>query len=596
MRNALVFSLAALLLTRTSLGEDRVAISPDLYTKAELTAFRTVETYQETITFLKKLANLSPYLRLEWFGTSGQGRRMPVVIVSKEKLFTPEERFKGTKPVVLILNSIHGGEVDGTDACLILLRDIALTNRPEILEGVTLLVVPIYNVDGFSRVSKWSRPNQDGPEDGMGFRANASGLDLNRDWLKADAPETRALLGLVNAWKPDLFIDDHVTDGSDFQATLTLSYLNEPFTPKPLAEWLKSVVPKALTDVEESGFGTGPYVELRDPLDPTKGIEAAPAAPRYSTGYFPLRAVPAILVETHAIKPYAQRVRANERFLAHLLARVGKDAKSLLSAREKARQEARHAAPGSPFTLAAETDTSRPEMIEFRTFAWTEALSPVTGMPVLRYDRTRKITLKLPNFEHVKPTLQAPRPAAYLVPAGWPAIEECLKLHGIRHERLPEARTLTVGTYRAKDPQLAAASYQGRIRVTATIVRGTETRQVPAGSLYVPLDTQLAPVAMVLLEPEGPDSLFAWGELSSALEQREYIDLRVLDPLAEEMLAKDATLRAEWEEKLKNRKFASDSRARRQFFYTRTKYWDDTIGLIPVYRLDAPLADLGPSR
>ena len=243
VRSAVLVLFAAVIAAAAS-ADDRVAISPDLFTKAELTAFRATETLEEATAFLQKLANLSPYLHLEWYGTSGQGRRMPVVIVSREKQFSPEERLRITKPVVLILNSIHGGEVDGTDACLILLRDIALTNRPEILDGVTLVVVPVYNVDGFSRVSKYSRPNQNGPEDGMGFRTNARGLDLNRDWLKADAPETRALLALANAWKPDLFIDDHVTDGADFQATLTLSYLNEPSTAKPLTDWLKSVMPR----------------------------------------------------------------------------------------------------------------------------------------------------------------------------------------------------------------------------------------------------------------------------------------------------------------------------------------------------------------
>jgi hypothetical protein len=185
-----------------------------------------------------------------------------------------------------------------------------------------------------------------------------------------------------------------------------------------------------------------------------------------------------------------------------------------------------------------------------------------------------------------------PRPAAYVIPAGWPNIEERLKLHGIRYEKLPAARTLAVGTYRAQDVKLAAAIYQNRARITATITKGTETREIPAGSLYVPLDTDLAAIAMYLLEPEGPDSLFAWGELSGALEQREYIDLRVLDPLAEEMLAKDEKLRAEWEEKLRDPKFAADARARQHFLFTRSKYWDDTIGLVPVYRLDAPLLDL----
>lgn len=569
-----------------------VPIPPDHYTKAELTAFRSTPSYDETLAFLLRLTKTSPAIHLEYFGTSGQGRKMPVVIVSKDHVFKPEEAWKRGKPVVLILNGIHAGEIDGKDACLILLRDIALGYRPDILEGLTLLVVPFYNVDGHERVSRWNRPNQNGPVDGMGFRTTARGLDLNRDFLKADAPETRALLALVGAWKPDLFVDDHVTDGADFQATLTLSYANEGVTAKPLVEWLRRVVPRALAEVEEAGYKTGPYVEFVDPLDPLKGIDPGAFGARYSTGYFPLRSVPSILVENHAIKPYGERVVANEHFLRALLTLTAAEAKELKEARETARAEARHAPPGTPVVLDTENDRTRPEMIDFPTYAYNTAISPVTGKPVLRYDESRPLTLRLPLFERAKPKVSVPRPAAYLIPAGWQSIEERLLAHGVRYQKLEAARTLKVGTYRASEPAFATSTYQGRTRVTAKIARGTETREVPAGSLYVPLDTELAPIAMQLLEPEGPDSLFAWGELSSALEMREYIDTRVLDPLAGELLAKDPKLKAEWEAKLKDPAFAGDARARYLFLYSKTPYWDETVGLLPIYRLDAPLEGL----
>ena len=250
---------------------------------------------------------------------------MPLLVASKDKAFTPEAAAKAGKPVVLVLNGIHPGEPDGKDACLILLRDMALGNRPDLLDTLTLLVVPIYNVDGHERVSKWNRPNQDGPVEGMGFRTTTQGYDLNRDFLKADAPETRALLSLVAAWNPDLFVDDHVTDGSDAQATLTVSYGGEPATPEPLRAWLETAVRPALAEVEEAGWKTAPYIEWVDPLDPAKGIDIGPTEPRYGTGYMPLRGIPSILVEMHALKPYGERVRANAAFLSALLARVGRE-------------------------------------------------------------------------------------------------------------------------------------------------------------------------------------------------------------------------------------------------------------------------------
>ncbi len=569
----------------------KVPIPPDHYTKAELNAFRGTPSYDETLAFLRRLETTSPHLSLSFYGTSAEGRPMPLLVASKEKAFTPEAAAKAGKPVILVLNAIHPGEPDGKDACLILLRDLALGNRPEILDTLTLLVVPIYNVDGHERFSKWNRPNQDGPADGTGFRTTAQGLDLNRDFLKADAPETRALLSLVAAWNPDLFVDDHVTDGSDAQTTLTVSYGGEPATPQPLRAWLETVMRPALAEVEEAGWKTSPYIEWVDPLDPPKGIDLGPTEPRYGTGYMPLRSIPSILVEMHALKPYGERVRANEVFLSALLGRVGREPKPLKAARAAAEAAARNTPAGTPFVLDAVTDTSRPERIDFPGFAWSQVVSPVTGRPRLVYDRTTPMSIPMPAYRHAKATVTTTRPAAYLVPAGWPRVEEKLAAHGIRFTKLTQPRTLPVGTYRASDVKLESAPYQGRVRVSAKIAKGTETRTVPAGSLYVPLDTPLAPVVMHLLEPEGPDSLFAWGELSAALEMKEYIDPRVLDPLAEKLLKQDPKLAAEWEAKLKDPKFAADSRARYRFFYSRTPYWDETVGLLPIFRLEAPLAE-----
>jgi len=589
--------IAALLasLPLSAAGEPRVPIPPDHYTRAELTAYRSIATYDEVLAFCERLAKTSPFLRLESIGTSGQGRKIPAILASKEKAFSPKERETSGKPWVLLLGSIHGGEVDGTEAILELLRDVALTNRPEILDSVNVIAVPVYNVDGYARVSKWNRPNQNGPVEGMGFRTNARGLDLNRDFVKADAPETRALLALAGAWSPDLFVDNHVTDGADFQAVLTVVFGHEPVTSAPLRAWLKSVVPTALAEVEAWGWKTAPYVEFADPRNPLAGIAPDPFGPRYATGYFGLRGVPSILVENHAIKPFGTRVKANLRFLASLLEQTGKNGKALLAAREAARREARGAAVGTPVVIEAATDRERPEPVEFATFVWRDEISPVTGKPVTRYDPSQKTTVPLSVFEHAKPVKSVPRPAAYLIPAGWPNLEERLKAHGVTYTVLPKPLTLEVGTYRAGSPQPSPRTFQGRTRLTAAIERRTETREVPAGSLLVPLDTDLAPLIVWMLEPEGGDSLFAWGEMSGALEQKEWIDLRVLDPLAEEMLKGDPKLRAEWEERLKDPKFAENTRARIEFFYRRTPYWDETVGLLPVYRLERPLPGLTPA-
>lgn len=597
MRPALLAApLALLAVLAAPLGaaeRPKVPIPPDHWTKVELNGFRATPSYDETLAFLRRLEKTSPYLRLSFFGTTAEGRPMPLVVASRDEAFTPEAAAKSGKPVVLVLNGIHSGEIDGKDACLILLRDMALGNRPDLLDSLTLLVVPIYNVDGHERPSKWNRPNQDGPVEGMGFRTTSQGLDLNRDFLKADAPETRALLSLVAAWDPDLFVDDHVTDGSDAQATVTVSYGGEPATPEPLRAWLETVMRPALAEVEEAGWKTSPYIEWVDPLDPAKGIDVGPTEPRYGTCYMPLRGIPSVLVEMHALKPYGERVRANAAFLSALLSRVGAAPKPLKEARAAALAAARTAPAGSTFVLAGETDLARPEKIDFPGYAWEQVVSPVTGRPRLVYDATKPVSVPMPVYRHAKPTVSATRPAAYVVPAGWPGVEEKLRAHGLRFSKLDAPRTLAVGTFRASEPTLATSPYQGRVRVSAKVAGAIETRTVPAGSLYIPLDDALAPVAMHLLEPAGPDSLFAWGVTSAALETKEYIDTRVLEPIAAKMLKDDPKLAAEWEAKLKDPKFAADARARHRFFYVRTPYWDESVGLLPVFRLEKPLGGVG---
>lgn len=594
-----VLALAPFLIATLPLAAappSRVEIPPDHYTKAELTGFRSTSSYDETIDFLLRLTRTSPYLRLDWYGTSAEGRRMPVVVVSKDRAFSSAEadkvRLTATKPVVLILNGIHAGEIDGKDACLQILRDLALGNRPELLEALTLVIVPIYNVDGHERVSRWNRPNQDGPVDGMGFRTTTKGLDLNRDFVKADAPETRALLSLARDFRPDLFVDDHVTDGADFQATFTWSYAGEPVASPPILAWLRKAVGAALRTIEGEGIRTAPYVDWADPADPAKGIDPGPSQPRYATGYFPLRHVPSVLVELHALKPYAERVRANERFLTALLSETIGRAKDLLAARDASRAAMRRGAVGTDVPVELETDRSRSTPVDFPAYVWRDEVSFVTGKPVVRYDPEKPVTVPMPFYEFAKVKRSVPRAAGYLVPAGWPGVEERLALHGIRYERLPEERTLQVGTYRASNPAFAASTYQNRTRVTATIERRTETRRLPKGSLWIPLDTELALVATHLLDPESPDSLFAWGEFSSIFETKEYADPRVLDAWAPKKLAEDPKTAAAWKAKLEDPKFAGDARARYRFWYERSPWFDELGDLVPVYRLEKPLETL----
>ena len=579
-----ILLLALLLPAAAGAAED--AVPREWLTPAEVAGFEATPSYEETLAFLQKLQPRLPEMYLGFYGSSGEGRPMPFVVVSKEKAFTGRRARKNGKPIVLIQNGIHAGEIDGKDASLLILRDLALGKHKELLDAATLVILPIYNVDGHERVSPWNRPNQDGPKKGMGFRTTTAGLDLNRDHLKIASKEARALTALVNDWRPHLHVDNHVTDGVDHAWVLTWAYPEAPQLAAPVDAWVKAHLPAALAATAKAGHANGPYVDLKDGNDPSKGFSSWVGQPRYSSGYYPLRNRPSVLVETHSYKPYRERVLATRDFLLSLLAEVAKDPAGLTKAVADA--EAATVAAGKPDAPPSdvvvsfeESDVSEP--IRFPVYAGETRTSVVTGQPTLFYRRGQVAEVEVPWYHRPKVAKTVPRPRGYIVLPGWPQIEERLRGHGLTVRKMTAPVEIEVETMRASSPKLAPVSYQGVAQVTAQISRQTERRRIPAGALWVPADQPDFEVAVQLLEPEAPDSLLSWGLLSSVFEQKEYIDPRVLDGLVAERL-QDPKTAAEWKAALEDEKFAADPRARYAWWYRRTPYWDETVGLLPYFR------------
>jgi len=568
-------------------SSEDLAVVAKLRTRAETSNFEATSTYDETLDFLRQLQRHFPAMYLGFYGSSGQHRPLPFVVVSKERAFTGRKAQQAGKPIVLIQNGIHAGEIDGKDASLMLLRDLALGKHEEIPEAVTLVVLPIYNVDGHERISPYNRPNQNGPRQGMGFRTTTNGLDLNRDYLKLSSEEARSLIALVNAWHPHLHVDNHVTDGVDHDWVLTWSWAEAPQAPAPVDAWLRAHMPAVLAATAKAGHRNGPYVDLIDRNDPAKGFTSWVGQPRYSSGYFPLRNLPSILVETHSYKTYEQRVLATREFLLALLAEVAREPAALT--RAVAEAEAATVAKGKPDAPPSDVvvgweQSDEADRIRFPVYAGEMKTSVVSGQPLLLFHRGEVREIEVPWIHKSKATKTLPRPRGYLVLPGWPQIEERLRGHGLRVERLAEPVEIEVETMRVSQPEPAKASYQGLTRVTAQVARTTEKRRVPAGALWVPADQPDFEVAVQLLEPEAPDSLLSWGLLSTVFEGKEFIEPRVLEGLAAEML-KDPKTAAEWQAALQDPKFAADTNARYQWWFRRTPYWDATIGLLPYFRV-----------
>ncbi len=546
----------------------------------------------ETEAFLARVQKAAPgTIRVSSFGKSGRGFDLPLVIVSSDGAFSPEEMKATGKPILLIQSCIHAGEVDGKVATLMILRDIALGRRPDLAEAAITVFAPIYNADGHENVSPYNRANQNGPVDGMGYRATADGTNLNRDFLRLASPEAQAMARLVADVNPDLHVDNHVTNGSDHAWVLTWLVAEAPQLDPGVSAWVSEHLPKVLAETAAAGHPNGPYVELVSGSDPAAGMIWDVSQPRYSSGYFPLRNRPSILIEMHAPKPFRDRVLANKVFIEELILEVGRSGKELKRAVDAA--DARTAALGladaEPSQVVVRWGVAEEgETITWPAFEWTTGESVVTGGTLVEYHPPTMREVELVWRHLPVPELTLPRPRGYLVLPGWPQIQDVVAGHGLRVFEVTSDTELEVETIRLAEPEFASSSFQGVVMVEYfDVSRQTETRKIPAGSLWIPADQPNFEIAVQLFEPEAPDSLVRWGAVSSVFERKIYIGAEVLENLALVML-EDPVIKKEWETALENPEFAKDSRARYLWWYRRTPYWDETVGLLPVMRVMKP--------
>ncbi len=547
-------------------------------TPSEATGFRTTPRYDETFAYLQRLVKAAPQLKMVSLGKSAEGRDVWMVIASKERAFTPEALRRSGKAIVFAQGGIHSGEIDGKDAGLMLLRDMTVRGtKRDLLDRAHFLFVPIFNVDGHERFNRWFRINQRGPEEG-GWRTNARNLNLNRDYMKADAEEMRAMIRALQTWTPDLYIDLHVTDGSDYQYDITFGWNGIAGHSPAIARWLDTNYrPSVDAAMREMGHIPGPLIFTDDPL---AGIGLGQSDPRLSHGYGDARHLPSILVENHSLKPYDQRVLGTYVFLEETLRAI---ARELAPLREAVAAERARRPDRIPLTWKVPTDTE-PQRIEILGIESRKKLSPVTGAVYVEW-LGKPATNRAPMYVASEAATSVAPPKAYWVPAAWQDVIEKLDLHGIPYERIAAPRDVDVTMYRLAAPKFDMAQFEGHVRVAATAATEKRKERFPAGSIRVSTDQPLGTLAVLLLEPASPDSLFQWGYFNSILSPTEYVEAYVMEPMAERMLAEDPKLAEEFHEKIENdAAFRGDTRARLRWFYERTPFYDDRARLYPVGR------------
>lgn len=564
-----------------------------LTTLAEESGWTRTGRYQEVERLCAEFPKRYPgKVKCERFGTTPLGRPMLSLVASADGTFTPERLRAKKRPVVFLQGGIHAGEIDGKDAGFWLLREV-LDGKvaAKSLNAVTLVFVPVFNVDGHERFGKNQRPNQRGPEE-MGWRVTSQNLNLNRDYMKADAPEMVAMLGLLHRFDPVLFVDLHVTDGAQFQHDVSITFEPQRVGPPGLQAWgrtlQQALFPKLLA---QGHLPVGFYPSFDDVDDPASGITAGWPPPRFGNAYWALHHRFGVLVETHSWKTSAVRIKATFDVCAGLLEEATLHGKDWLAAAQQADLAATKLGGTEVVLMSSAKSTGEP--IDFLGYAYTREKSEVSGKQWVRYDENKPQIWKLQLRDELEPrlTLRAPL-AGYLIPASHAAaVIPRLQAHRLRFEVLEKARPQLAVEHMVVQGKLRGTSYEGRTTVDA---KGTWTRgfeDLSAGSLFVPIAQPHAEVVMHLLEPTAPDSLVSWGFFNAHLEQKEYLEDYLTEPYAREQL-KDPAVKAAFEEKLTDPGFAKDPDARLLFFSSRHPSFDQRFNLMPIYRVDvSPLAN-----
>jgi hypothetical protein len=560
-----------------------------LTTVSERSGFVKTGRYDEVIALCDAFARRhADAVRCFDFGTTPEGRPMKAMAVSRSGALTAEDARAGGIPVVLMQGGIHAGEIDGKDAGFLALRQVLDGEAaPGALDRLVWLFVPVFNVDGHERFGPWNRPNQRGPEE-MGWRTTAQNYNLNRDYAKADSAEMRAMLALVGDWDPIAYIDLHATNGAQFEHDISIQVEPLHAGDDGLREAGRALRDGVIADLAAQGsLPLAFYPSFKDYQDPASGFVDDVSPPRFSTGYFLLRNRLAMLVETHSWKEYPVRVRITRNTIVSVLERAARDGRDWLARAHRADQAATGlAGQAVPLSYIA-TEDSR--IIDFRGYAYTRTPSEISGAPMTRYDTGTPAIWKVPLRYRIVPEVEAAAPAAgYLVPAAHaPWVGERLRVHGIAFETLAAPMPATrVETFRADSARFAPAPLEGHQRLSLTGNWREEDRDVPAGSLFVPIAQPKARLVMALLEPQAPDAFVAWGMFNNHYERKEYMDAYVAEQVAREMLASDPQLKAEFERRLReDPEFAGSPSARLDFFYRRHSAWDERYQLYPVYRL-----------
>nr|WP_221465140.1 M14 family metallopeptidase [Flammeovirga kamogawensis] len=537
-------------------------------------------TYEEGIAYFKKLGSVYDEFRVFTYGDTDAGKPIHLGIYSSQGAFVPSDLKKSN--VLLINNAIHPGEPDGVDASMMLLRDILQKKSKVIPKNTIIAVIPFYNIGGALNRNSGTRANQEGPTS-YGFRGNAQNLDLNRDFIKMDSKNMKTLAEIIHVWQPDLFIDTHVSNGADYQYTLTYLASHEEKLGGVVGEFVKRKMNPYLEEkMLENNLPIAPYVNVWG-TTPDKGYIQFFDSPRYSSGYTALFNTPSYVIETHMLKPFKQRTEATYLFLENVIGFLGEYGAELKENRKAQFKDDLHK---DEFPIAWEVDKSKSDTIFFKGYEGKMIKSEVSGLPRLFYDRTAPYEKAIPFYSSLKVTKYEPKPLSFIIPRGWKAIIDLLKLNGVKVTQLKADEKFAVDVKYIESYKTVKSPYEGHyLHHSVKTITKKEELQFFEGDYLISADQKRIRFLMEVLTPEAMDSYFAWNFFDPILQQKEHFSAYVFEDKAAEMIKADESLRIALDKEIKkNPSLKNDAYAQLNFIYERSDNKEKSYLRYPVFK------------
>lgn len=545
---------------------------------------RTV-THEECIAFYKKLDNKYSNAKLLTEGLTDIGKPLHLFVITNDGDFNPQSIRKKGKVIILINNGIHPGEPDGIDASMKFAENLlSNSSSQKTLDKVVICIIPVYNIDGAYNRGCCSRANQNGPEE-YGFRGNAQNLDLNRDFIKCDAQNTKSFIKIFQHWNPHVFIDNHVSNGADYQHVLTYIATQKDKLHPLLGNFInKEMNPQLNTTLQMKGVTPSPYVDTKGET-PDDGLVGFLETPRFASGYAALFHTLGYVCETHMLKPFKERVEATIKFMEAVSEFSAENSKKIIANRKLAFEQS---LIQEKFSLKWEWDSTGYDMISFSGFTAKYKPSEISGMPRLYYDRNEPWQREIKFYNNYKTVLEVDKPKAYIIPQAWKKVLELMLLNGVKLSRLNANTVINVAAYTIEDFKTVNNPYEGHyLHSNIKTMKRKEDIKFYTGDYIVYLNQPANRFLMEVLEPNAPDSYFAWGFFDAILQQKEWFSDYVFEDMAADILKSNPALKEELNKKrATDPEFAKNSWAQLYFIYKNSPYFEKSYKRYPVFRLE----------